>query len=191
MTKKLPVILVPCLSCGKEIETNESKIARHRGRFCSRNCAGRYNQTRHGHTTSTNQSRTYLTWVNMVRRCTYAKAARYKDYGAKGITVDPRWLSFDDFLADMGERPEGKTLDRRNGALGYFLGNCRWATPIEQANNLKNNVIVHYGDEELTLPMLARRFGLKPRTLQYRIERGWPQENWATPAVYSDRSRGG
>jgi len=72
----------------------------------------------------------------MKRRCYDVRAASYERYGAVGITVCRRWLkSFANFLADMGERPEGMTLDRKNPSKNYSPGNCRWATKEEQARN--------------------------------------------------------
>jgi hypothetical protein len=71
----------------------------------------------------------------MIRRCTHINDPRYPDWGGRGITVCKRWLSFDNFLADMGERPPGKTLDRKDNSGNYEPGNCRWATPHEQLVN--------------------------------------------------------
>lgn len=78
----------------------------------------------------------FNTWYLMIRRCTVESAPNYQYYGGRGITVCDRWLhSFDSFIEDMGERPDGCSLDRIDNALGYSLDNCRWATPLEQAAN--------------------------------------------------------
>jgi len=79
--------------------------------------------------------RAYGSWREMIGRCSNPKHTDYAQYGARGIDVCERWLSFDDFLADMGERPYRTTIDRRNNALGYSPGNCRWATATEQNRN--------------------------------------------------------
>lgn len=100
-------------------------------RFCQ--------NTTHGHTKKkeiVGTSRTYRTWDAMRSRCYKPRHVSYKYYGALGITVCDRWLeSFDNFLADMGERPNGRTLDRIDPFKNYTLDNCRWATPTEQAAN--------------------------------------------------------
>jgi hypothetical protein len=72
----------------------------------------------------------------MIHRCTNPNATSYERYGGRGIAVCERWRSFENFLADMGERPEGKSIDRYPDNDGnYEPGNCRWATPKEQRAN--------------------------------------------------------
>jgi hypothetical protein len=73
----------------------------------------------------------------MKQRCNNLNHVAYHRYGGAGVKVCERWNnSFENFLADMGERPEGKTLDRFPNAFGnYEPGNCRWATPVEQEAN--------------------------------------------------------
>lgn len=77
----------------------------------------------------------YNSWKSMIARCTNPKATGAQNYIERGITFDPDWADFENFYRDMGPRPEGKTLDRRDNDLGYSKDNCRWATPKEQANN--------------------------------------------------------
>jgi len=96
---------------------------------------------RHGHYVNRgkNGSSTVLTWISMIRRCTDPEHDNYKRYGGRGIEFDSRWLNFENFLEDMGERPEGYTLDRIDTNLGYFKDNCRWACKARQQHNRRDN----------------------------------------------------
>lgn len=85
----------------------------------------------HGHTGSA----TYVSWSMMKQRCLNPNATYYHNYGGRGITVCKRWRLFENFLADMGERPPGMTIDRKNNHLGYYPGNVQWSSRITQANN--------------------------------------------------------
>lgn len=77
----------------------------------------------------------YNSWAAMIQRCTNEKEKRFADYGGRGIKVCARWLeSFENFYADMGERPEGMTLDRKENDGNYEPSNCRWATKLEQSS---------------------------------------------------------
>ena len=86
---------------------------------------------RHGYSNTP----TYRSWKTMLNRCNDINATGYERYGGRGITVCDRWRSFENFLADMGIRPEGRTLDRINNDSGYEFSNCRWATRLEQTHN--------------------------------------------------------
>jgi len=87
-------------------------------------------------------------WRDMIQRCTNPKNKRWAHYGGRGITVCNRWKnSFANSLADMGERSAEKTLDRRNVDGDYEPGNCRWATPTEQAKNQRPHPVRQHADE--------------------------------------------
>lgn len=90
-------------------------------------------KTTHGHTRP--ESPTYRAWGAMKTRCTNPNQPKWKYYGGRGITVCHRWSRFENFLADMGEKPAGLTLDRIDVNGNYEPGNCRWATWHEQRVN--------------------------------------------------------
>jgi hypothetical protein len=94
--------------------------------------------TVHGCSIRGNITIEYRTWLNMRNRCNNPRAEKWADYGGRGIKVCARWSDFRNFLADMGKRPEGTSLDRVNNDGNYAPDNCRWATPIEQANNKRS-----------------------------------------------------
>ena len=82
----------------------------------------------------------YKSWISMKSRCNGPNSTNYKYYGGRGITVCERWDSFNNFLADLGPRPEGMTLDRIDSNGNYEPGNCRWATVTNQNQNRSNTV---------------------------------------------------
>ena len=131
----------------------------------------------HGHIIGGHASPTYITWHHMIRRCRDPKFHKYEFYGARGIKVCERWLKFQNFLADMGERPEGKTLDRfPDNRGGYEPGNCRWATPREQQRNTSNNLRLTHNGETKLLVEWAEETGIPAGTLRSRLRTRRPDE---------------
>lgn len=143
----------------------------------------RAKRTLHGHAPGDGKpSRTYNSWVCMRSRCHSPKSDKYYAYGARGISVCDRWReSFTNFLEDMGERPEGKTLDRVDPGGNYEPGNCRWATPLEQSSHIRRKRTVRFRGQDYRLSDLARLLGLSDRTLTARLRYGWSDEQLALP----------
>lgn len=119
---------------------------------------------------------TYNTWKSMIARCLHEAHDAYPLYGGAGITVCDKWLEYEGFLEDMGQRPSGLTLDRIDGSLGYFPGNCRWATKKEQANNRSNNRVLSANGESKTVSEWAESIGVPTGVLLMRLDRGIPIE---------------
>lgn len=98
---------------------------------------------KHGQRRRISTTSTYRTWRCMLQRCRDPKHISYADYGGRGIKVCQRWLQFKNFLDDMGERPEGTTIDRKEVNGNYYKKNCRWATVEEQQRNKRSSIIRH------------------------------------------------
>jgi hypothetical protein len=118
----------------------------------------------------------YFVWSAMVGRCHRAADAAYADYGARGITVCERWRTFANFHADMGSRPSGMSLERRDNSKGYEPGNCYWATRIEQNNNRRNNHRLTAFGKTQTLAQWSRELRMHESTIRRRLARGLPVE---------------
>ena len=106
------------------------KLSSHLNGNCSCGCG----RVKHGHAKD-GFTPTYTSWDSMKARCSRESHPNYMNYGGRGIDYCDEWEDFAQFLADMGERPEGKTLDRIDNDKGYSPSNCRWSTPEEQQLN--------------------------------------------------------
>lgn len=123
----------------------------------------------------------YFIWSHMHRRCKDSENPAYKNYGARGITVCTRWEDFEVFLNDMGRRPRGLTLERKNNSLGYSPENCIWASRKEQARNTRGNRIVNFNGVDMPVIVACELSGVPPTTVYSRIHREWPNELWFSP----------
>lgn len=131
------------------------------------------------HTGGMALSRSYRKWDSMIGRCYRASHPAFKYYGAAGVTVCDRWRhDAGAFLADLGEPPVGRWLDRIDNAKGYEPGNCRWVTPKESAANRKPRSQVPG-----SIRQLARAAGLPYQRVIQRVRRGWTLEHALTIPV--------
>jgi len=128
---------------------------------------------RHGHSSRVAKTPTYNSWCAMIDRCTNERADNYSRYGGKGITVDPDWFIFEHFMRDMGERPKGTTLDRKNSAGSYCKDNCQWATPQQQMSNIKTNRKITYNGDTKCLAEWLRCFDAGPGTFHHWVKKGY------------------
>jgi len=119
-----------CLcDCGQFTEVVQYSLRRGKTNSCG--CLNKEIVTKHGRWGTP----VYNSWHSMMQRCYNSNYPRYRDYGGRGIKVCNRWLKFENFLEDMGDRPNGTSLDRINNNGNYAPSNCRWATSKEQASN--------------------------------------------------------
>lgn len=159
------IFLVQC-SCGQQKRAYLEKL--RSGQITSCGCISRPSMLRHGMC----KTPTYKAWQHMRERCRNPKCAQYSDYGGRGISVDPRWDQFENFLADMGERPfPAAQLDRIDNNGNYTPANCRWATRTVQTRNTRRNLLVTLGNEDMCLKDAAGRIGISAPTIMWRAKR--------------------
>lgn len=166
--------------CGSIVEADMTAVKR--GKITSCKCYHkdmlRQRLTTHGHT-SGKQSSEYITWNNMIRRCTDPNDKSFARYGGRGINVCQEWLeSFESFLNHIGPKPSPKhSIDRIDNLRDYEPGNVRWATLDEQARNKRNNVMLNFNGKQVCLKDYCALAGLNYNTVQNRrYQLGWPLE---------------
>lgn len=169
--------------CGTTVEVVSNALTSGHTKSCGcwRDQRNRSAPLKHGHARrGTPFTPTYRTWQSMMSRCYNKKLKSFKDYGGRGIKVCDGWHLFENFLAYMGERPKGMTLDRIDNSKGYTPDNCRWATKVTQARNTRANRIVDFNGKQMTQAEFAERIGVSQSTVSRRLRIGWTPEQVAT-----------
>ena len=170
------LVLWNCLcDCGTEKLVSGSALKRGRIKSCG--CAQfdaikQTCKTNRTHYKSTSPE--YMVWRSMKKRCTLQSDPGYKIYGGRGISFCVRWLDFENFLSDMGNRPSEKhSIERVDVNGNYEPSNCVWATAKEQANNRTNNIKIDFEGKAMTIANLAEKVGINRITIYWRYRQGW------------------
>jgi hypothetical protein len=167
-----------CL-CGKETLVHAGDLQSGATQSCG--CVKNRKTGDRARTHGKSGTTTHRVWQNMRSRCENPNVAAYKNYGGRGITVCAAWVcSFENFLADMGERPPGHSLERRNNEAGYSPENCYWATRAEQARNRRDNKWLTARGETMVQRDWAKRLGITSASLKERLDKGWSVERACT-----------
>ena len=126
---------------------------------------------------------THISWVNMNHRCGNSNATQYRYYGGKGISICERWKSFEAFLADMGERPDGTTLDRIDNSKDYSPDNCVWSSRKQQSRNRSMNIQLSFNGKTQIVSEWSAETYIPYKTLLNRIHKGWSAQKALTQPV--------
>jgi len=124
--------------------------------------------TKHG----ASKSGVYKSWMKMVSRCNNSNNYKFGYYGGRGIKVSEDWLSFENFYKDMGDRPDGMSIERVDNNKGYSKENCCWATRSEQAKNKRSAVMLKHNGKSQCIADWSRELGIHRSTIVSRNRRG-------------------
>ncbi len=131
-------------------------------------------------------------WVAMKQRCKNPKNPQYKHYGARGISVCYSWdRSFENFIRDMGSRPNGTSLDRIDNNAGYTKENCKWSSIDDQLSNRRITRKIHFNGELIAVSKVAKQLGISRKMITDRLDRGVSEadavriERWVRPPTVS------
>jgi hypothetical protein len=159
-------------SCGNTATIEGRKLKTGHTKSCG--CLNQESRSSRGRHKEAGKTREYNIWAQMKMRCYNKNNHAFARYGGRGITVCDEWLnSFERFIQDMGRAPAKHSIERLNNNNGYYKGNCRWASVIEQNNNKRNNVNIEYNNEIKTVSNWCRELGLNVKRTKYRIASGW------------------
>lgn len=168
-----PIWLLRC-DCGNQVKAWYGDVIRGHTKSCG--CLlkeiNRARLTTHGE--GNRLVREYRAWAHIKERCFNSKCKQFKHYGGRGITMCYRWyVSYDNFVSDMGRCPAGFTIERINNDGNYEPSNCRWASQKEQCQNTRRCLFFTYKGRTQNLKQWSSEFGKKYLKVYCRIKRGW------------------
>lgn len=170
--------------CGATRAVKANSLRSERSTSCG--CYHRDERTTHGFTGTP----TFRTWETMRQRCFNENSPDYRRYGGRGITVCKRWNeSFEAFLEDMGVRPNGMTLDRKDVNGNYELRNCRWATASRQQRNRADRALLHFDGKTLCLADWSDETKIPAKIIAWRLKNGWAIEKALRDAIVQGRGK--
>jgi hypothetical protein len=161
--------------CGNQKEVRASDMVQGKIKSCG--CEHTQRIAKASTTHGMKKTRTYSIWGAMRSRCNRI----HQDYSCRGITYDERWDSFENFYLDMGEVPEGMSIDRIDPNGNYKKSNCRWATQEQQANNKRSSVFIEYNNKKQTVSQWAKELNMNHYTLRSRLKKGLSPEQVLKP----------
>lgn len=138
---------------------------------------------KHGYLCDRKEPPEYRAWVNMRIRCNDPHYKYFRRYGGRGIKVCKQWEEFKNFIADMGPRPSGTSLDRKDNNGDYTPENCRWATPSEQSNNRRSNYKILFQEQTMTMSQWCTFLKINRAVVKKRFQAKWSIERALTTPV--------
>jgi len=167
--------------CGNTLTVGASYLKKGNTKSCG--CLQKEAASKNGITThGMSNSHEYNVWRGILKRCFNNKNDQYKNYGARGITVCRSWLKFENFIADMGIRPDGMSIERIDNNGNYCPENCKWATYGEQCSNKRTNVYLYANGRCLTIAQWSAETGINRQTLYWRSRQKWPVDRMFSSA---------
>jgi hypothetical protein len=160
--------------CGtsRDVRAHDIRSGKSRSCGCLNREASVAANSRHGSSPRAGSTPEYRVWLSMIQRCTNPARRCYPSYGGRGIAVCERWRDFANFLADVGPRPAGKSLDRIDNDGHYEPGNVRWVTQREQCANKRTNKNFTINGVTKNQSEWCREFGVAIGTFRGRMRRG-------------------
>lgn len=155
--------------CGKISHLFKHHVKYGKSKSCG--CLTDYSQISKTH--GMRKSSEYTVWSGMKDRCLNPRSISYNNYGGRGIAVCERWLSFKNFYEDMGDRPEGMSIDRIDADGNYEPSNCRWSDAATQSANTSKSLLIEINGISKRLPFWCKENGISNRVATDRIRKGW------------------